>query len=50
MKFLTNRDINKVLQSVEIRQMGMNYLKKLQVKISNKKLIEQFKNKGMTLI
>jgi hypothetical protein len=38
-----NQNVNEVLQSVEMRQMVMNYLQKLQIKIADKKLIEQFK-------
>lgn len=38
-----NQKVNEVLQSVEMRQMLMDYLKKLQTKIADKKLIEKFK-------
>jgi hypothetical protein len=42
-----NQNVNEVLQSVEMRQMVMNYLQKLQTKIADKKLIEQFKSQEM---
>lgn len=42
-----NQNVNEVLQSVEMRQMVMNYLQKLQTKIADKKLIEQFKAQEM---
>jgi hypothetical protein len=42
-----NQNVNELLQSVEMRQMVMNYLQKLQVKIADKKLIEQFKAQEM---
>jgi hypothetical protein len=42
-----NQNMNEVLQSVEMRQMVLDYLKKLQTKIADKKLIEQFKAQGM---
>lgn len=44
-----NQNMNEVLQSVEMRQMVMDYLKKLQIKIADKKLIEQFKAQEMVL-
>jgi hypothetical protein len=42
-----NQNMNEVLQSVEMRQMVLDYLKKLQTKIADRKLIEQFKTQGM---
>ena len=38
-----NQNANEVLQSVEMREMVIDFLKKLQTKIADKKLIEQFK-------
>ena len=42
-----NQNMTEVLQSVEMRQMMMDYLKKLQTKIADKELIEQFKAQEM---
>ena len=42
-----NQNVTEVLQSVEMRQMMMDYLKKLQTKIADKELIEQFKAQEM---
>ena len=42
-----NQNMTEVLQSVEMRQMVMDYLRKLQTKIADKKLIEQFKAQEM---
>lgn len=44
-----NQNVNEVLQSVEMRQMVMNYLQKLQTKIADNKLIEQFKAQEMVI-
>ena len=44
-----NQNVNEVLQSVEMRQMVMNYLQKLQTKIADNKLIEQFKAQEMVV-
>jgi hypothetical protein len=42
-----NQNMNEVLQSVQMRQMVIDFLKKLQTKIADRKLIEQFKAQEM---
>ncbi len=43
-----NQNQTEILQSVEMRKTLINFLQKLQVKIADKKLIEQFKAQEMT--
>jgi hypothetical protein len=44
-----NQNQTEILQSVEMRKAMLNFLQKLQVKISDKKLIEQFKTQEMAM-
>jgi hypothetical protein len=44
-----NQNQTEILQSVEMRKTMINFLQKLQIKISDKKLIEQFKAQEMAM-
>jgi hypothetical protein len=44
-----NQNQTEILQSVEMRKTMINFLQKLQIKISDKKLIEQFKTQEMAM-
>jgi hypothetical protein len=45
-----NQNQTEILQSVEMRKSLISFLQKLQVKIADKKLIEQFKAQEMTMM
>jgi hypothetical protein len=44
-----NQNQTEIIQSVEMRKTMINFLQKLQIKISDKKLIEQFKAQEMAM-